>query len=107
MVEDFEREFQYAYESASGILLKLEDPVYTSKSFKEDKCVICLSKEPQVLFVECRHYCVCLECEKNKPLSNCPKCRKRIETKVTIKIISIKYSFAINLSLNIYNIFKK
>ena len=75
--EDFEREFQYAYESESELLLELEDPVNT-------KCVICLSKKPQLLFVECKHYCVCLECEETKPLSKCPKCRKRIKTKVMI-----------------------
>ena len=57
-----------------------EDPDNTSKSFKEDKCVICLSKKPQVFFVGCRHYCVCLEYEEANPLSKCPKCRKRIKT---------------------------
>ena len=40
-----------------------EDEPDTIKSLREDKCVVCLSKEPKVLFYECMHYCVCLECE--------------------------------------------
>ena len=35
----------------------------TFKSFKTDTCVIYLSKDPNVLFCNCRHICICLECE--------------------------------------------
>ena len=61
-----------------------EDPVAVSKPFKTDQCVVCLSKEPSVLFLECLHYCVCLECEEANPFRKCPSCRKSIETKVMI-----------------------
>ena len=61
-----------------------EDPFAVSKPFKTDQCVVCLSKEPSVLFLECLHYCVCLECEEAKPFRKCPSCRKSIETKVMI-----------------------
>ena len=61
-----------------------EDPVVVSKPFKTDQCVVCLSKELSVLFLECLHYCVCLECEEANPFRKCPSCRKSIETKVMI-----------------------
>ena len=61
-----------------------EDPVAVSKPFKTDQCVVCLFKEPSVLFLECLHYCVCLECEEANPFRKCPSCRKSIETKVMI-----------------------
>ena len=61
-----------------------EDPVAVSKPFKTDQCVVCLSKEPSVLFLECLHYCVCLECEETNPFRKCPSCRKSIKTKVMI-----------------------
>ena len=59
-----------------------EDEPDTIKSFREDKCVVCLSKEPKVLFYDCMHYCVCLECEEIKPFKRCPCCRTRISTKI-------------------------
>ena len=61
-----------------------DDLVVVSKPFKTDQCVVCLSKEPSVLFLECLHYCVCLECEEANPFRKCPSCRKSIETKVMI-----------------------
>ena len=61
---------------------KDEDEPITIKSFREDKCVVCLSKEPKVLFYDCMHYCVCLECEEIKPFKRCPCCRTRISTKI-------------------------
>ena len=63
-----------------------EDPVAVSKPFKTDQCVVCLSKEPSVLFRECLHYCVCLECEEAKPFSS-------------VCISYIKLSVSVNKSL--------
>ena len=59
-----------------------EEPLTVIKSFRGEKCVVCLSKEPKVLFYDCKHYCVCLECEEMKPLKSCPCCRTRISTKM-------------------------
>ena len=60
-----------------------EDPPKVSKPFKTNQCVVCLSKEPCILF-NCLHYCVCLECKNANPFRKCPSCRKQIETKVMI-----------------------
>ena len=50
-----------------GNQLDEEDLVAVSKPFKTDQCVVYLSKEPSVVFLECLHYCVCLECEEANP----------------------------------------
>ena len=42
-----------------------ETAITVIKSFREDKCLVCLENEPKVFFLDCKHYCVCLECEKN------------------------------------------
>ena len=45
------------------------------RTFKLEKCVICLEKEPKVLFCNCGHICICGKCSVNK-LDNCPICKK-------------------------------
>ena len=55
---------KYLYEII--VMVKLfyisdEEPVLSKplkKTFKNDQCVICLDRKPNVLFVECRHTCV-------------------------------------------------
>ena len=61
-----------------------DDLVVVTKPFKTDQCVVCLSKEPKILFFNCLHYCVCSECEEANPFRKYPSCRTRIETKVMI-----------------------
>ena len=41
--------------------------------FKTDQCVICMEKEPCILFIKCRHMYVCLSCETAKPSLKCPR----------------------------------
>ena len=61
-----------------------EDESITLKSYKEKKCVVFLNNEPEVLFYDCVHYCVCHECEERKPFKKCPCCRIRILTKIIV-----------------------
>ena len=61
-----------------------EDESITLKSYKEDKCVVCLNNEPKILFYDCVHYCVCHECEERKPFKKCPCCKTRILTKIIV-----------------------
>ena len=35
--------------------------IKAEKTFKEDKCVICLTNPPYILFCNCGHLCVCEE----------------------------------------------
>ena len=61
-----------------------EDNPVTIKAYKEGKCVVCLSNDPEILFCNCGHLCICQECEKRKPSKKCPLCRTRIFTKIII-----------------------
>ena len=70
------------YNSYVGEEEEEEKPITVIKSFREDKCVVCLSKELKVLVYDCMHYCVCLECEEIKPFGSCPCCRTCISTKI-------------------------
>ena len=59
-------------------------PKPPKKTFKENQCVICLDRKPNVLFVKCKHTCVCDECEEAHPSTQCPCCRTEISEKLLI-----------------------
>ncbi len=49
---------------------------------KEEKCVVCFDKEPDIHFDNCPHICICEKCfiEAKKIMHNtCPLCRKRMK----------------------------
>ena len=46
------------------------------KTFKESECVICLTEPSNVLFCNCGHICICIECsKKGESLEKCPICK--------------------------------
>ena len=50
--------------------------INAEKTFKEDKCVICLTNPPNILFCNCGHQVLCVECSKTgESLENCPICK--------------------------------
>ena len=50
--------------------------INAKKTFKEDECVICLTNPSNILFCNCRHICVCEECNKTREsLEKCPICK--------------------------------
>ena len=49
--------------------------INSSQCFKSDRCVICLTNTPNVLFCNCGHICFCSECEKLKYSNLCPICK--------------------------------
>ena len=49
--------------------------INVSQSFKSNECVICLTNPPNVLFCNCGHLCLCLECERKKISNKCPICK--------------------------------
>ena len=62
-----------------------EEPIINAdKSFKSDECVICLTSLPNVLFCNCGHIAICVECDKAKSLKNCPICKTENAIKRTI-----------------------
>ena len=52
-----------------------KEQINTDKSFKSDECVICLTNPPNVLFCNCGHIPICVECEETKALNICPVCK--------------------------------
>ena len=46
------------------------------KTFKEDKCIICLTNPPNVLYCDCGHQVLCVECSKMvEKLKICSMCK--------------------------------
>ena len=64
--------------------LELVSPKPLEKTFKFNQCVICLDRKPDVLFINCNHTCVCKECEKMHPSTQCPYCRTEISKRLLI-----------------------
>lgn len=46
----------------------------------ERSCVVCLENPRSILFLPCKHLCVCAECKDS--LDQCPLCRQKIEQKI-------------------------
>ena len=61
-----------------------EQPKPIEDYFKIDQCVICMEKEPCILFLKCKHVCVCLSCETAKSSLTCPYCRSKIFQKIKL-----------------------
>ena len=54
--------------------------INAEKTFKEDKCVICLTNPPNILFCNCGHLVLCVECSKTgESLENCPICKLKTQ----------------------------
>ena len=51
--------------------------INTSQIFKLEECVICLSTNPNILFCNCGHLCLCKECNEIKNLKKCPICKTK------------------------------
>ena len=62
-----------------------EKVINTTQSFKSDECVICLTNPPNVLFCNCGHLCLCVECNKVKDFYTCPVCKTENTIKRTIE----------------------
>ena len=50
------------------------------RSFKDDKCIICLSSNSTILFCDCGHTCICEDCFILLDENKCPKCRTNNKT---------------------------
>jgi hypothetical protein len=48
------------------------------------KCVVCRENPKSVLFMDCRHLCVCKDCGHHNVLVRCPLCREIIREKINV-----------------------
>ena len=74
--------YRFTTYNPDDVELVLPKPL--EKTFKFDQCVICLDRKPDVLFIKCKHTCVCKECEKMHPSAKCPYCRTEISKRLLI-----------------------
>ena len=74
----------FHFHSFDSHFLESASPKPLEKTFKVDQCVICLDRKPDVLFIKCNHICVCNECEKTHPSTQCPYCRMKGSRKLLI-----------------------
>ena len=51
------------------------------KAIKEEDCVVCYENKSNILFTDCFHICLCLECYDRGNFVNCPLCRKKLNNK--------------------------
>ena len=63
---------------------KEEQIINAELTFKSDECVICLTNPPNVLFCNCGHIAICIECDEIKSLNICPICKTENKIKRTI-----------------------
>ena len=65
-----------------------EDEIYISptETYRQDRCVICLEKEPNILYFGCWHIAVCDSCDRLKTTGRkkCDICRSRILERLKI-----------------------
>ena len=57
-----------------------------SETYREDQCVACLEKKPNISYLDCRHIAICDSCDRLKKtgLKNCDICRSEILERVKI-----------------------
>ena len=84
-----DHDYNYEGQTPFEIELKMYQTYYLPAiSIKEpyyiDECVTCLSNKPDILFTNCLHHCVCLECETINPFKSCPYCKNKISMKIKI-----------------------
>ncbi|OZC07736.1 hypothetical protein X798_05215 [Onchocerca flexuosa] len=61
--------------------IRIERDELRSALNKIPKCVICLDKRPQKLYMPCLHFVCCDEC--GNELEQCPICRQKLCGKIT------------------------
>ena len=68
----FFRSEDYLYRLASRFEKQI---INAEQTFKSDECVICLNDPPNVLFCNCGHIAICVECSKIECFDTCPVCK--------------------------------
>ena len=80
LLRSFDIEDEEEEEPEEPEYIQNEIPIInSSKSFKSNECVICLTNPPNVLFCNCGHLCLCSECERKKLSNECPICKTENE----------------------------
>jgi baculoviral IAP repeat-containing protein 7/8 len=70
--------------SVGGSRLILKDRPSNTTEHRAIQCSVCLNYEKEIVFLPCRHCCVCISC--SEPLDNCVVCREPISAKMEIYV---------------------
>ena len=90
MVNDFVREMNAYYEEQSRLSNQEveENEPYTPpvEPRRENHCVACLDKKPNILYLDCLHMVICDSCDRLKKTSrkNCDVCRSEISKRIIL-----------------------
>ena len=87
---DEEREFYFRQQHSipfEGYVKPTPPPIET---YRQDRCIICLESEPNILYLDCLHIAVCASCDARKRNASkrnnnyCDVCRAEISKKLRI-----------------------
>lgn len=74
-LQSYERQVKHVLEKIENAKQHLEE---------EKLCVICRESPKEVLFLPCRHLCVCKDCGHREELERCPLCREAIAERISV-----------------------
>lgn len=82
-LEQLEYEMRHAIEAVT----KRKDALMQEAIIQQREqrlCVVCQENEKSVVFLPCRHMCVCADCADHHKVKTCPLCRHAIETRFSV-----------------------
>lgn len=71
---------------ASASLPHQQDTTQKSNDEDENLCVICEDGKKQVVLLPCKHMCLCKACADFDKIKECPLCRTKVESSMTVFI---------------------
>lgn len=86
-IDDLEATEAQLRKALTNVVQAKEAAIKSKLSNEEEKrnCVICQVQSKSVLFLPCRHLCICKECsQRDGGLDRCPLCREDIKSKIDV-----------------------
>ena len=62
-----------------------EEPTPLKKAVFEKECIVCFEKQPDILYIECLHRCICVSCDTKGEFKKCPMCRTKINNRIKLQ----------------------
>jgi len=85
------RELDHVLEQMSAVIVGLEFSETERSDLAVEECVICLSRPPETVLLDCGHVCCCMACanliygsDSSQVNRFCPKCRSRVKSFVKV-----------------------
>ena len=62
----------------------LRDDIPYIEAFKVELCCVCYENKPNILYPDCLHLAICIDCQEKGDFKQCQLCRKEITYKIKI-----------------------